>query len=150
LCKKYISALLVLLFSASLFAQDTGSQIVEQIDLAQAIVTKLVESLNLREASILKEKQNLVVEKTAFEIERNDWLKRQSEEKQSIEQERIDLQKEKDTFEKQKNSQEQTDQTLQNLALSLQKSENWHKVKNKALITLTVTCIVEGIIIYLK
>ena len=65
-------------------------------------MVRLVESLNLREATLLKDKEN-------FELE-----------KQTFQQEKLEFQSERDSFEKQKTEQNQTEQTLMNLDKSYQ------------------------------
>ena len=107
MCKKYLLILAVLFLPLLCYSEEVSSQAVlqqinSQTKLAQTIVTRLVESLNLREATLLKDQENLDNEKTAFQAEK------------------LEFQKEKDFFEKQKAEQSQTEQTLLNLDKSYQ------------------------------
>ena len=107
MCKKYLLILVVLFSPLLCYSEEASSQAVlqqinSQTKLAQTIVTRLVESLNLREATLLKDQENLNNEKTAFQAEK------------------LEFQKEKESFEKQKNEQPQIEQTLKNLNESYQ------------------------------
>ena len=107
MCKKYLLILAVLFSLLPCYSEEVSSQAVlqqinSQTKLAQTIVTRLVESLNLREATLLKDQENLNNEKTAFQAEK------------------LEFQKEKESFEKQKNEQPQIEQTLKNLNESYQ------------------------------
>ena len=107
MCKKYLLILVVLFLPLLCYSEEVSSQAVlqqinSQTKLAQTIVTRLVESLNLREATLLKDQENLNNEKTAFQAEK------------------LEFQKEKESFEKQKNEQPQIEQTLKNLNKSYQ------------------------------
>ena len=107
MCKKYLLILVVLFLPLLCYSEEVSSQAVlqqinSQTKLAQTIVTRLVESLNLREATLLKDQENLNNEKTAFQAEK------------------LEFQKEKESFEKQKNEQPQIEQTLKNLNESYQ------------------------------
>ena len=109
MCKKYLLILAVLFLPLLCYSEEASSQAVlqqinSQTKLAQTIVTRLVESLNLREATLLKDQENLNNEKTAFQVEK------------------LEFQKEKDSYEKQKNEQPQIEQTLLNLNKSYQAS----------------------------
>jgi len=155
LCKKLLLLALLLSFlPLASFSQDTSQDALSLIDLqaklGQSIVLKLVESLNLRETQISQGQQSLTDDKVAFNSEKVAWQQKQQEEMQSIAQDQLALQNEKDTFQKQQQGQKQIEDTLNSLNKSLAKSEYWHKVKNKVIITLAVACIVEGIIIAVK
>ena len=144
MCKKLLLLLpLALLFSVSLSAQDisqdTSEKIIAKVDLAQAIVSRLVESLNLRE-SILLENEQALLEREGLLNSRETNL---NEIEQNLKERELYLQDRETLW-------LQTEQTLENLQKSLKKSEIWHKVKNRALIALISTCIVEGIIIAIK
>ena len=107
MCKKYLLILVVLFSLLPCYSEEDSSQAVlqqinSQAKLAQNIVVRLVESLNLREATLLKDQENLNSEKTAFQAEK------------------LEFQKEKETYEKQKTEQNQTEQTLLNLDKSYQ------------------------------
>ena len=107
MCKKYLLILAVLFSLLPCYSEEVSSQAVlqqinSQTKLAQTIVTRLVESLNLREATLLKDQENLSREKIAFQAEK------------------LEFQKEKDSYEKQKTEQSQTEQTLLNLDKSYQ------------------------------
>ena len=107
MCKKYLLILAVLFSLLPCYSEEVSSQAVlqqinSQTKLAQTIVTRLVESLNLREATLLKDQENLNNEKIAFQAEK------------------LEFQKEKESFEKQKNEQPQIEQTLKNLNESYQ------------------------------
>ena len=107
MCKKYLPILVALCLPLFCYSGEASSQVVlqqinSQAKLAQNIVVRLVESLNLREATLLKDKENL------------------ESEKQSFQQEKLEFQNEKGFFEKQKTEQQQTEQTLLNLDKSYQ------------------------------
>lgn len=107
MCKKYLCILAVLCLPLLCYSEEDSSQVVlqqlnSQAKLAQNIVVRLVESLNLREATLLKDQENLNSEKT------------------SLQQEKLEFQTEKNSFEKQKTEQSQTEQTLLNLNKSYQ------------------------------
>ena len=111
MCKKYLLILValslpLLCYSEEDSSQDALQQINSQAKLAQNIVVRLVESLSLREATLLKEQENLNSEK-AF-----------------LQQEKSELLIEKESLEKQKKEQEQIERTLANLRESLQKSSD--------------------------
>ena len=151
MCKKLLSlGLFALVFSFQSFSQDTSQDVLPLIDLqaklGQSIVQKLVESLNLRETLILQEQQNLTQDQIAFSIEKANFQK----DKETLTADQLALQNEKDTFQKQQQGQKQIEDTLNSLNKSLAKSEYWHKVKNKVIMTLAIACIVEGIIIAVK
>lgn len=155
MCKKLLVLLLpVLLLSVSLSAQDmsqdTSKSIVAQVDLAQAIINRLIASLDSQKASMLQEQQNLKDEKIVFDLEKSHWLEEQQKEKQDLEQEKIALQEERDTYKKQSELSLQTKKTLEDLQKSYQLSETWHKIKNYTILTLIGICVVEGIIIAVK
>ena len=100
MCKKYLLILVALFsllpcYSEEDSSQDVLQQINSQAKLAQNIVVRLVESLNLREATLQKEQE-------------------------SLDSEKLEFQKEKDFFAKQKTEQSQTEQTLLNLDKSYQ------------------------------
>lgn len=155
MCKKLLVLLLpVLLLSVSLSAQDmsqdTSKSIVAQVDLAQAIINRLIASLDSQKASMLQEQQNLKDEKIVFDLEKSHWLEEQQKEKQDLEQEKIALQEERNTYKKQSELSLQTKKTLEDLQKSYQLSETWHKIKNYTILTLIGICVVEGIIIAVK
>ena len=107
MCKKYLLILAVLFLPLLCYSEEASSQAVlqqinSQAKLAQNIVVRLVESLNLREATLQKEQESLNNEKIAFQAEK------------------LEFQKEKDSYEKQKTEQSQTEQTLLNLDKSYQ------------------------------
>jgi len=113
-CKRLLLILVVLFspllcYSEEASSQDALQQINSQAKLAQNIVVRLVESLNLREATLLKDQENFDKEKIAFQAE-----------KLELQNEKSELQKEKDYIEKQKKEQPQTEQTLLNLDKSYQ------------------------------
>lgn len=114
MCKKYLLILVALFLPLLCYSEEDSSQVVlqqinSQAKLAQSIVVRLVESLSLREATLLKDQENLNNEKTAFQAE-----------KLELQNEKLELQKEKDSIEKQKTEQSQTEQTLLNLDKSYQ------------------------------
>ena len=107
MCKRYLLILGALFLPLLCYSEEASSQVVlqqinSQAKLAQNIVARLVESLNLREATLLKDQENLNSEKIAFQAEK------------------LEFQKEKESFEKQKTEQSQTEQTLLNLNKSYQ------------------------------
>ena len=107
MCKRYLLILVALFLPLLCYSEEDSSQVVlqqinSQAKLAQNIVVRLVESLNLREATLLKDQENLSREKIAFQAEK------------------LEFQKEKDSYEKQKTEQSQTEQTLLNLDKSYQ------------------------------
>ena len=151
MCKKLLLLALLLSFlPLASFSQDTSQDALSLIDLqaklGQSIVQKLVESLNLRETLILQEQQNLTQDQIAFSIEKANFQK----DKETLTADQLALQNEKDTFQKQQQGQKQIEDALNSLNKSLAKSEYWHKVKNKVIMTLAIACIVEGIIIAVK
>lgn len=107
MCRKYLLILAVLFspllcYSEGVSSQDALQQINSQAILAKNIVVRLVESLNLREATLLQDQENLNKEKIAFQTEK------------------LEFQKEKESYEKQKNEQPEIEQTLLNLDKSYQ------------------------------
>ena len=132
---------LSLCYSEGDSSQAVLQQINDQSKLAQNIVVRLVESLNLREATLQKDKENLESEKSSL-----------TEEKAAFQLEKLEFQKEKDSFEKQKIEQQQTEQTLQNLDKSYQTLLNSQKRNEKLLWGLggvTVASIVTTIVVAL-
>ena len=107
MCKRLLLILAVLSLPLFCYSEEASSQaVLQQINsqaiLAKNIVVRLVESLNLREATLLQDQENLNKEKIAFQTEK------------------LEFQKEKESYEKQKNEQPEIEQTLLNLNKSYQ------------------------------
>lgn len=144
MCKlKYLLTFFLLFLSVCASAQDmsldTSEKIVEQVDLGQAVIVRLVKSLNLRE-SILSENEKILQTRESSLDKRETNL---NQIEQSLNERDLYLTNRENLW-------YQTAQTLQSLQESLSKSEYWHRVKNKAIVALAVSCVVEGAIIYIK
>ena len=114
MCRKYLLILAVLFSPLLCYSEEASSQVVlqqinSQARLAQNIVERLVESLNLRETIFQQDQENFNSEKIAFQAD-----------KLALQNEKLELQNEKIFFEKQKKEQPLTEQILLNLDKSYQ------------------------------